>query len=911
MTQPALNPISAGVEDNKAGEHGAVVERLGAEGTVGKGAGECKWEEVEVALRVAEAERRQPDGTMHMPHYQCGVPTTTHTVQGGGGRSYRLTPSVWEWLETRLWYAVQRRRAHAALRDRLAALEGARQYFVRVGTQAGRGTATAAEALQAVAVLSEAHVAYRQYTARALGATLRRLRSPAGPVTHRPLMHWWSMDWWLQDWCVLGVGAAVGRMPDRQEHDNYRTASEPGTEVEYRRLWALGFWEEGGVDVRAPLGARLKPNGKWRGVYDATAGGLNQWVHRSRFPLAGLEDFLSDFHPSCYICKADWADWFYHINATEYTRRLMGVTDPDTGKLGRYAVWAMGCRETPTWGNIFGGEVLRQLGEREPFVGRRVYNPAHGTRSGDAAAAEGLRLPSTFTLHRDGGLAATARVYVDDAGLRGRSWEQTAQAAVQYARVTRDNGICMSYPKSEGPSQRLEVLGMGVDVQHAANGYTVFIPPDKRAALLKLLRQHRRRWKHGFDTRRNLCQIVSKLFWTVPACPHAAGQCREMWDCAYTGVDWDRGRVDYEARVRITGQWMGAAQWWMELLADKEFAGETVRSAGRYKTLYGWSDASGSTACAGAWAATVHMRDADGVEHQHQAYADFVGRDVPHHSTFKEMRGLEEQVKLLDSSREWQERARGGKLICHTDCMSIAQAVQKRRANSKALRPLIRRIQKLCARLDLNVEARWCKGTRIIAQGVDSASRHDKLGVFADDAPDADTFLPDRGLAEQWTPALGEALREWGGVEEVSFDPAAWDDVDALRSGVVLAPRADDARRCLVTALDTVRMHEFDLGLTVVVVDSEPCNYRGLRKYFPRQLLVQPGEHGLSADAAVGIWFLQRQAVTPPAVGGMRRETVEDRVVRRWEGGESVRDEEVIADLTRMVTVGDGAGREG
>jgi hypothetical protein len=51
--------------------------------------------------------------------------------------------------------------------------------------------------------------------------------------------------------------------------------------------------------------------------------------------------------------------------------------------------------------------------------------------------------------------------------------------------------------------------------------------------------------------------------------------------------------------------------------------------------------------------------------------------------------------------------------------------------------------------------------------------------------------------------------------------------------------------------------------------------------------------------------------VTPPAVGGMRRETVEDRVVRRWEGGESVRDEEVIADLTRMVTVGDGAGREG
>ena len=119
----------------------------------------------------------------------------------------------------------------------------------------------------------------------------------------------------------------------------------------------------------------------------------------------------------------------------------------------------------------------------------------------------------------------------------------------------------------------------------------------------------------------------------------------------------------------------------------------------------------------------------------------------------------------------------------------------------------------------------------------------------------------------------------------MSFDPAAWDDVAALRSGVVLAPRADDARRRLVTALDTARMHEFDLGLTVVVVDSEPCNYRGLRKYFPRQLLVQPGEHGLSADAAVGIWFLQRQAVTPPAVGGMRRETVEDRVVRRWEGG--------------------------
>ena len=917
--EPPADKGAAGVGDEKGGRGGQAkvqVVEAGQIGMQGAGEGECSWEEVERALAVAAEEQAQADGTLHMPQYQCGVPTTTHTVRGGGDRQYTLSARAWEWVETHLWFAVQRRRAAVALTARLADLATSEAHFVAIAASASAGSDTAIDAEEAVGVLRDAAAAYVDYTADALAATRLRLTSLAGPVTHRPLMHWWSMDWWLRDWCVLGVGSSVRRWPEPAEFDNYKTASEPGTEKEYRRLWKLGFWEDGQVDVRAPLGARLKPNGKYRGVYDATAGGLNQWVHRSRFPLAGLEDFLSDFHPSSYLCKADWADWFYHINAAEYTRRLMGVTDPDSGRKGRYAVWAMGARETPTWGNIFGGEVLRQLMLREPFVGRRVYNPAHGTRSGDAAVADGLRLPSAFRLHRDGGLAADGRVYVDDAGLRGRSWTQAADASVQYARVTRDCGIVMSYPKSEGPSQRLSMLGMGVDVSHPTQGYTVFIPDDKRAAALKMLKQHERyAWKQGFDTRRNLCAMASKLYWMVPACPYAADQCREMWDVAYAGVDAHDPGINFDAKVRITGNWKGATRWWKELLADPSFSGETVRGAGRHNVLYGWSDASGSTARAGAWGATAHMRDDDGVEHQHQAHADFVGKDVPQHSTYKELRGLEEQVKLLDSSDTWRERARGGRMICHTDCMSIAQAVQKRRAHAQALRPLIRRIRKLCARLDLQLEARWCSGERMIAQGCDSASREHRLGVFADDTPDADTFLPTRGLGEQWTEELGDELERWGGVSEVSFDPAAWDDVETLRRGVALAPRADDSRRCIVTALDTVRMHEFELGLTVVVVETEPCNFRGLRKYFPRQRRIQPGECGLSKEAATGIWFLQRAPVEPPAVGGMRREGVEQRMERRWETGQKLRDEHVIDELTRAAGVrlwgGGGCGGVG
>ena len=539
-----------------------------------------------------------------------------------------------------------------------------------------------------------------------------------------------------------------------------------------------------------------------------------------------------------------------------------------------------------------------------------MYNPLHGSLAGEVPLAAGLRLPTAFKLHADGGLAAEAKLYCDDVGMAGRSWLQAAEAQVAYAHVTRDNGIVMSYPKSEGPSQRLPMLGLGVDVSHEEEGFTVFIPAKKRAELLKLLRLHRHsQWgpSKGFDTRRTLCSLVSKLYWTVPACPAAADQCREMWDVCYAGVDINSHCINFEAKVRLTGVWRAAALWWERLLANPAFKGETRRSTGRHKIIYGWSDASGSLAKAGAWGATIHMRDDTGQEHQGQASADFKGSDIPKHSTFKEMRGVEEQLKLLTSSEAWRERARGARMIAHTDCQPVACAVAKRRAHAVALRPLIRRIRALCATLDVQLETRWLHGTRLIAQGCDSGSRADKqgVGVFAEDAPDADTFLPSCCLASQWSPELGAALAEWSGKTHISFDPAAWDQVPLLQQGVVLAPRANDTRRCIATALDAVRSHEFELGLTVVAVDSVPSPWKGMRKYFSKQLLVSPGQLGLSADEAVGVWFLQLEPKTKPAIGGMPRESVEERVEGRWRAGVPIDDFALLDSLTTHAIAAD------
>ena len=876
------------------------VEPLAVAGSEREGAGECSWQAVERAVAVAAAERLRPQGHMFMPQWQCGVPTTTHLVRGGGGRVYFLRARVWEWFETRLWFQVQRHRARRALGVRVAELACAARWFAHVADRTDVDAAMREQARQAVGVLAGVSTAYGDYTAQALAATELRLTSTTAGVTHLPRLHWWGMAAWLQDYVVLGIGSALRRWPAEVALDNYRTASEVGTEVEYKRLWSVGYWEEGVARVRAPLGARLKPSGKWRTVYDATAGGLNEHVHRSAFPLPSFDDFAGQFYPACFMCKADFSDWFYHLPANEYTKQLLGVTDPHTGQLGRYRMYAMGLAETPHFANLFGNEVLRQVGMRAPFVGRRVYNPAQGSRAGEAAAADGLLLPTTFRLAEDGGLAADAKLYCDDVGICGRSWGQAAAAQVAYAQVTRDNGIVMSYPKSEGPSQRLPMLGLGIDVTAEEAGFTVFLPAKKRAALLQLLRSHRQGpWKGEFDTRRNLCSIVSKLYWTVPACPAAADQCRELWDTSYAGVDMGSGHMDYDGKVRITGQWKAAAWWWERLLADTTYTGETRRSTGQHPLIYGWSDASGSLAKAGGWGAVVHMRDALGVEHMGRADADFKGGDVPMHSTFKEMRGIEEQLKLLDSTPEWRARARGACLVAHTDCQPVACAIAKRRAHAVALRPLIRRIRALCARLDVQLETKWCSGERLIAQGCDSASRDHRLGVFADDAPAADSFLPTGSMGQLWSVELGAAVAEWAGTDAgVSFDPAAWDDLDALRAGVVLAPRATDTRRCIQAALDAVRSHEFELGLTVVAVASTPSDWSGLRKYFGRQLHVAPGERGLDPDAAMGVWFLQLTPPARPAVGGMARERVEDRVHERWRAGLPLEDSALLDLLT-------------
>ena len=877
------------------------VSSVRCEGAGAVGTGECEWAQVQQALRIAAAERGLPDGDMRLPTFQCGMPTTSCRVQGGGGRWYELRPAVWEWLESRLWFAVQRRRARTALATRAAELEHAASWFDAVRERGLLEVAMVPQAVEAAAALRATRDAYVQYTARALEATRRRLRSQTDSVTHRPLMHWWSLAAWLHDYTVLGIGSALRRWPEAAVHDNYRTAVEPGTEKEYARLWRLGYWRKGPVRVRAPLGARLKPNGKWRTVYDATAGGLNDHIHRSGFPLPSFDDFAANFYPSCFLGKADFSDWFYHLPAAEYTKQLLGITDPHTGVPGRYEVYAMGLAESPHYGNLYGGELLRQVAQRAPFIGTRVYNPAHGSGNGAADRADGLMLPTTFRLAPDGGLASEAQLYCDDVGLSSRSWGQSAQAAVQYAHVTRDMGVVMSYPKSEGPSQRLPMLGLGVDVSKDEEGIDVFITKKKRDALLQLLREHRHgAWERGFDTRRNLCAIVSKLYFVVPACPAAADQCRELWDVCFAGVDINgpRDSLDYERKMRLTGGWKAAAWWWERLLADTTFTGTTRRKTGRHRRLYGWSDASGSLAKAGAWGATVHFRDDAGTEHQGQAHADFTGVDIDKHSTYKELRGIEEQLKILDSSDVWRARARGACLVAHTDCQPVACAVAKRRAHAKALRPLIRRIRGLCARLDVQLEAKWCQGTRLIAQGCDSVSRDHKLGVFADDAPDADSFLPTACLARQWTPELGRTVQEWSGCDLVSFDPAAWDDVAVLRERVVLAPRATDTRRCLTMALDLVRNYEFELGLTVVVVDSVPCDWRGLKKYFKRQRHIAPGEGGLSKDEAVGVWLLQLEPPATPALGGMPRQTIEERVYARFAHDLPIDDSALLDRLT-------------
>ena len=140
--EPPADKGAAGVGDEEGGrgrQAKVQVVEAGQIGMQGAGEGECSWEEVERALAVAAEEQAQADGTLHMPQYQCGVPTTTHTVRGGGDRQYTLSARAWEWVETHLWFAVQRRRAAVALTARLADIATSEAHFMAIAASASAG----------------------------------------------------------------------------------------------------------------------------------------------------------------------------------------------------------------------------------------------------------------------------------------------------------------------------------------------------------------------------------------------------------------------------------------------------------------------------------------------------------------------------------------------------------------------------------------------------------------------------------------------------------------------------------------------------------------------------------------------------------------------------------------------------
>ena len=828
------------------------------------------------ALVVAQRENASPAALvarlrlaqLRSPSTRCTLPwVPSDTALRGRGR---------ELLEGFVWLRRQRRLAALALRARLAELSecAASLADLRDGDGAAADATVGLAASAAIGVLEGAARCYRDFTKEALDTAHGRLCG----VPSRPRFMWWNWPCHLHDLICIGVSPALVAPVVPCDMANYATCSEPGTEKEQRRMFAMGYWEIGDTVVVAPLGARPKPNNpaKFRMVYDCTMGGLNDWVYRSRFPFPSFSDFTSDYYQGCWILKNDASDWFYHLNASEGGRRLFGVRCPDSGQLARYSVLPMGSTETPHTATVFMTEFIRELRKEAPFSARHYANPAKAER----AASESLEcadLPAFLRVAPDGGLAADARVFVDDAAIPARSPQQALEALMVSSRKARDLGLVLEFDKLVGPNQDLPVVGLGVDVTPSPlGGYRVYVPAAKRTKTANMLTRHRLRRceRSGWCTRRELCEVVGALNFLLPAAPAGSAKLRDMWDMIHLGVE-DVATCDYDVWVRVNNAWRGGVRWWENLLRNARWTGTRVRRAGRHDVVHSWADASGT-----GYGCAVHALDGDGQELLTTCEGVFTGDDRGRHSTWKEMQGVVKTLEMLTADAAWAARVRGGVLRHHTDCESVAKCVIKRRARARALRQGVDRVLALATALDVEVVPVWVSGNAMMQQGCDSGSRSGGLGVFADDAPPAMSFVPAVDVRSMWTAALGHYLRLRFGTRYVAFEPRGWSLAALRRGDVAFAPPASLSRRCLVDLLDEVRCDEFRLGATVVVLGGAPADWHGLRKYFPVQERIAHGVLGLDDNEARALWILHRDPGLPPPVGGMQRLPVEAQVLR-------------------------------
>lgn len=334
-----------------------------------------------------------------------------------------------------------------------------------------------------------------------------------------------------------GVDLGLHSLPAPFHGKNYASVNEflPEVSAEIARLEALGKIEK---VMHKPyivhsLGAVAKKGtSKVRVIMDCTKSGLNAHLSTPPMGLPTVRHATRLLKRGYWMGKLDLSDGFLHIPLRDDQCDLIGFQHPATGEFYRYRYLCFGLACAP-------------------FIFQSTMQ-------------EVMRLASLSGV-------STGLAYIDDIFVGDRSKKGCAAQMQAFSSLAADLGWRVNAAKTEGPTQCIEYLGLGIDTLKMR----VFVPECKISKTIAKIDELLSLASGSIDNTvpsRQLASVVGSLTHISLVSPGAGARLRAGWQAAAAaslGCRWDPSVPWSLHNTSLSQMVLDDLRWWIEHLNGK------------------------------------------------------------------------------------------------------------------------------------------------------------------------------------------------------------------------------------------------------------------------------------------------------------------------------------------------------
>ena len=415
--------------------------------------------------------------------------------------------------------------------------------------------------------------------------------------------------------------------------------------------------------IISAIGAIPKKNGKIRLIHDCSrpaGNAVNDFAIRDKFKYQNLQDAMNMISPGDFLAKVDLQSAYRSVRVSPDEHEKLGIS------------WVFEGAVHPS----FMVDCCLPFGHaRSPFVFNELSQAV-------------CRIMKVYGYEY-------VMAYLDDFLIASRSFQECRQALMFLISILRRLGFAISYPKVEGPVQRLTFLGFKLDTIEL----TVSLTRERVAELNQLLSDT---LLHAKITKGKIQSIIGKLNYCTQVVYGGRFFLRRLINIVNTlKQPWHRTRVTKEMRADI--------QWWMSfglIFCSKPLPMVQPRRGGNVALSM---DASGLAA------GSFFMGDC--------CYSQFGDRTKDLCINYKEI------LALLPAVEKWGHYFANKHLHVYSDNMCAVNTINKGSSKHPVVMSALRKVFWCSVYFNFRITCHYYPGVRNVL--ADAVSRlHEKSGVL-------------------------------------------------------------------------------------------------------------------------------------------------------------------------------------